>query len=163
MAAACAVAGAGSAPLLSGAAAAAALARAGVRLCAFDFDLTLTRIHTVGARIPAEAVPLREPLSADFFDLPFVAELLAALPAAGIAPHIVSFGRYAVIQAYMDRALGRGALGRASISTPSVVGVPDGCYVAVGADKVGSKVPQLQALAAATGVPAAATLFLDGA
>lgn len=140
------------------------LAARGVRACAFDFDRTLLRIHSVGQRIEAAAVPQRD-LAADFCDLAFVRELFPALAAAGIAAHILSFGKYPVIQAYMDGALGSGVFTRATISTPSVVGVPDGCSVTVGPpmQQVSSKVPQLRVLVAALGVPAGAVLFLDGA
>jgi len=53
---------------------------------------------------------------------------------------IVSFGVYEVIRAYCDRALGEGKMTRREISTPSVVGVKDGCSVD------GGKNPQMQRL-----------------
>ena len=48
---------------------------------------------------------------------------------------ITSFGKYEVIQAYVDRVLGEGAMTRADISTPSRVGVKDGCAVEGGKNR----------------------------
>jgi len=49
--------------------------------------------------------------------------------ARDVVVKIASFGVYEVIQTYMDIVLGQGAFGRDDISTPSVVGVKDGCSV----------------------------------
>jgi len=144
--------------------AAAALHAAGVRCVAFDFDLTLLRIHSFGQKIEVGDVSVRD-LRADFFDLEFVQELIPALRAAGIAVHVCSFGKYPVIQAYMDRACGAGSFSRATISTPALVGVPDGSSVVVGmlgGRPVSSKVPQLGQILEGLGLQEPQVLFLDG-
>ena len=53
----------------------------------------------------------------------------------GMDVKITSFGKYEVIQAYVDRVLGEGAMTRADISTPSRVGVKDGCAVEGGKNR----------------------------
>ncbi len=70
---------------------------------------------------------------------------------------VASFGRFEVIHAYLERIC-PGVFSRANISTPSCVGVPDGCSVPQG------KTPQLDALLAAL-LPGGrdAVLFLDDA
>ena len=157
------------APLLRGVntpeGAASALHAAGVRCCAFDFDLTLLRIHSFGQKVEVGDVSARD-LRADFFDLEFVQALIPALRAAGIAVHVCSFGKYPVIQAYMDRACGAGAFTRDTISTPTLVGVPDGSSVVVGmlgGRPVSSKVPQLYQILDGQGLQEPQVLFLDGA
>jgi hypothetical protein len=122
---------------------------------AFDFDLCVLRIHSYGERIKPADVPSRS-LQADFFDLPFFASLVPALRSAGLAVHIVSFGLYPVIQAYMDAACGQGSFTRDCINTPGLVGVPDGTAVP------GGKVPQLELLAEQLGVERESILFVDG-
>jgi hypothetical protein len=49
--------------------------------------------------------------------------------ASGVDFKIASFGKYEVIQAYCDRAFGKGTLTRADVSTPTEVGGKDGCSV----------------------------------
>jgi hypothetical protein len=53
----------------------------------------------------------------------------ARAKARNVDVKIASFGIYEVIQTYMDIVIGQGAFGREDISTPSVVGVKDGCSV----------------------------------
>ena len=138
----------------------AALHRAGVRLCVFDFDLCVLSIHSFGLRLEPLAVAARAPLERDFVDLPLFRGLVRELGARGVAVAVASFGRYDVIQAYLDRALEGGAaqlFTRGTISTPSSVGGVDGCSVP------GGKNRQLFALAKQFGVEAGAVLFFDGA
>lgn len=106
-------------------------------------------------------------MEADFTDLAFFTALVHLLRERGVAVAIASFGRYEVIQAYMDRAFGivvgdaaseaTRIFTRTSISTPSTVGVHDGFVVP------GGKIPQLQALAAVYGLAPVNVFFFDGA
>lgn len=63
----------------------------------------------------------------------------AAVLARGDAVAVASFGRYEVILAFLQRIC-PGVFTRENISTPSCVGVPDGCSVPAG------KTPQLDGL-----------------
>ena len=145
-------------PGLGAAGLAARLSALGVRAVCFDFDLCVLSIHSFGLKLTPAAVAAREPLEADFYDLPFFRELVPALRAAGLAAWIVSFGRFEVIQAYTDRALGAGSFSRATISTPSCVpGGKDGTSVA------GGKAPQLLLCAEQLGLAPGSVFFVDGA
>lgn len=99
----------------------------------------MLRIHAYGLRLTPEEVPARS-LHDDVADLECFRAVVAALRARGDAVAIASFGRFDVIAAYMERIC-PGAFSRASISTPSCVGVADGFSVP------GGKTPQLEALA----------------
>lgn len=79
--------------------------RARCRLVVWDFDKTVLRIHSHGKRIRAEAVADRD-LNLDYADLEFFTRLVPAIVAANIKIAIASFGKYDVIQAYLDRAFG---------------------------------------------------------
>jgi hypothetical protein len=81
----------------------AAIAASGIKLVVWDFDLTLLTLHSFGERIQPWAVAARC-LEDDFWDLRFFCELVPALTAAGLRVAVASFGRYDVIQAYMDAA-----------------------------------------------------------
>lgn len=113
----------------------------GKALYVWDFDETILRIHAYGLRIAAEDVAARalDGADGDAADLPFFRATVAAVLARGDAVAVASFGVYEVIQAYLDR-LCPGVFSRASVSTPSCVGVPDGCSVPAG------KNPQLDQL-----------------
>ncbi len=132
----------------------------------FDFDQTILAIHAFGQHIEPEAVASRS-MEADFTDLAFFTALVHLLREKGVSVAIASFGRYEVIQAYMDRAFGIVAgdaaseatriFTRASISTPTSVGGHDGFVLP------GGKNPQLQALAAVYGLAPVNIFFFDGA
>jgi hypothetical protein len=81
----------------------------------WDFDQTILAIHSFGQRIAVEAVAGRH-LESDFTDLHFFTALVRRLVGAGVAVAVASFGKYAVIQAYLDRAFEEEA------ATPGVVG-----------------------------------------
>lgn len=110
------------------------------KLIVWDFDLTLLSIHSWGAGIRAEDVASRT-LSDDVADIDFFRHFVDRAQEQGIAVAIASFGQYEVIQAYMDRIIGRGVFNRENISTPSHFGTNDGCIMR------GGKVPMLRALA----------------
>ena len=99
------------------------------------------RIHAYGLRIAAEDVAARvlEGKDGDAADLPFFQAAVAAVLARGDAVAVASFGCYDVICAYLERMC-PGVFNRDNISTPSCVGVPDGCSVP------GGKNPQLELL-----------------
>lgn len=80
-----------------------AIAASGVRVFAFDFDMTLLRIHAYSSRIKAADVPTRWR-----DDVPYPEELSAILRTInnlGHEWHVVTFGQPPVVSAYMD-ALG---------------------------------------------------------
>jgi hypothetical protein len=79
----------------------------------FDFDLCLLSVHSFGLRLEPRDV-LARPLARDFCDVTFFCELVEALAARGIRVAIASFGRYDVIQAYMDRVFCGNAAGDAA-------------------------------------------------
>lgn len=81
------------------------VARCGIRLVCWDFDLTVLSIHAYAERIEASAVPARN-MDTDFRDRAFFTCLCRNLVARGVAVGCASFGRYDVIQAYMDCAFG---------------------------------------------------------
>ena len=87
------------------------------KLIVWDFDLTLLSIHSWGAGIRAEDVASRT-LSDDVADIDFFRHFVDRAQEQGIAVAIASFGQYEVIQAYMDRIIGRGVFNRENISTP---------------------------------------------
>ena len=99
------------------------------------------RIHAYGLRIAAEDVAARvlDGKDGDAADLQFFQAFVAAVLARGDAVAVASFGCYDVIQAYLERMC-PGVFSRENISTPSCVGVPDGCAVP------GGKNPQLDLL-----------------
>jgi len=99
--------------------------------------LTLLSIHSWGAGIRAEDVASRT-LSDDVADIDFFRHFVDRAQEQGIAVAIASFGQYEVIQAYMDRIIGRGVFNRENISTPSHFGTNDGCIMR------GGKVPMLR-------------------
>ena len=124
----------------------------------------MLRIHAYGLQVAPEEVAARS-LEADCADLPFFREFVAAVRARGDGVAVASFGRFEVIHAYMERIC-PGLFARSNISTPSCVGVADGCAVP------GGKTPQLDrllsTLLAAEGSDASAleehrarVLFLD--
>ena len=85
------------------------------------------------------------------------------LISCGIYVAIASFGRYEVIQTYMQRAFSSpgggqadGIFNRSSISTPSCVGGVDGMEILAG------KNPQLELLCKHFHVDKADVLFFDG-
>lgn len=149
----------------------------GIKLVVWDFDKTIMAIHSIGQRITPGAVlgGLRD-LNADFTDLPFFTRIVRRLVDRGVGVAIASFGRYDVIQAYMDLAFGVVAPGggasapldaddppppryftRDNVSTPSVVGGMDGYVPRAG------KTAQLIELAKAAGIEPHQMLFFDGA
>ena len=107
------------------------------KLIVWDFDLTLLSIHSWGAGIRAEYVASRT-LSDDVADIDFFRHFVDRAQEQGIAVAIASFGQYEVIQAYMDRIIGRGVFNRENISTQSLFGTNDGCIMR------GGKVPMLR-------------------
>lgn len=76
----------------------------------------------------------------DVADLDFFQEFVCRAISRGIKIAIASFGRYDVIQAYLDRAVGPGIFTRENIATPSQYGLSDGHAIH------GGKVPMLEAL-----------------
>jgi hypothetical protein len=146
-----------------------ALCSTGIRAVVFDFDLCVLGIHSYAEKFEVPHVRAREPLADDFVDLPFFRSVVCALAARGVRVAIASFGKYEVIQAYMDRAFpaaavptsaaagGSGVLfTRDTISTPSRVGGLDGTEVA------GGKNPQLKQLAEFFKATPTELLFFDG-
>ncbi|OUS47602.1 hypothetical protein BE221DRAFT_166817 [Ostreococcus tauri] len=133
-----------------------------VELVILDFDLTLLNIHACAERVSAREVETGK-RDGDFVDVECFRAFVGACESRGdggrdgrrtrdetdgtdarragsakkrgIDVRIASFGVYEVIQAYVDRALGKGAMTRREISTPSVVGVRDGCSVSGGKNK----------------------------
>jgi hypothetical protein len=152
----------------------------GVRLCVFDFDNCVLRVHSYGLKLTPADVARRD-LERDFADLSFFRALVLALRRRGVAVAIASFGSYEVIQAFLDRAFAdadaaaslaaqparattadpltpapaQQVFTRDNISTPSSVGGTDGFTVP------GGKNRQLEQLAARFGANADATLFFD--
>lgn len=138
-----------------------------------DFDLCILRIHSCGCKLTPEQVMYRHPLETDFNDLLFFTGMVRALLAADVAVAIASFGKYDVIQTYMDRAFGIDAplmpdgnpppmvpgrlFTRDNISTPSVVGAKDGYTHPL------RKNPQLAKLMAERGLTETQLMFFDGA
>ncbi len=74
----------------------------------------------------------------DVADLDFFQEFVCSAISRGIKIAIASFGRYDVIQAYLDRAVGPGIFTRENIATPSQYGLSDGHAIH------GGKVPMLE-------------------
>ncbi|CEF98567.1 HAD-like domain [Ostreococcus tauri] len=105
-----------------------------VELVILDFDLTLLNIHACAERVSAREVETGG-RDGDFVDVECFRAFVGSAKTRGIDVRIASFGVYEVIQAYVDRALGKGAMTRREISTPSVVGVRDGCSVSGGKNK----------------------------
>lgn len=83
----------------------------GVKLVVWDFDKTILRIHAFGDRIAPADVSKRD-LDADFCDRAFFVQLSRFLVARGVAVAVASFGKYDVIQEYLDRAFACGAYAR---------------------------------------------------
>lgn len=110
------------------------------RLFVWDFDQTVLRVHAFGLRLtPADAAT--RSLEADVADLQYFRAVVAAAFEGGHVVAIASFGLFAVIEVYMNRIC-PGLFTRRNISTPSCVGLPDGCSCPDG------KTPQLALLAA---------------
>jgi hypothetical protein len=161
------------APCAIDAAAVDAVVAGGIKAVVFDFDLCVLSIHSYGERLEPHQVLARAPLTDDFVDLEFFRALVRALDARGVRVAIASFGRYDVIQAFLDRAFpaardswfgtvraGAGAANlftRDTISTPTCVGGKDGTEVD------GGKNPQLLKLAEFFKVLPSEMLFFDGA
>ena len=147
-----------------------AVVAAGIRAVVFDFDLCVLSIHSYGERLEPHHVLARAPLADDFVDLDFFRALVTALAARGVRVAIASFGRYDVIQTYLDRVFVRACesgsesapgsssnfFTRDTISTPTCVGGKDGAEVD------GGKNPQLQKLAEFFKVLPSEMLFFDG-
>ncbi|RYG49653.1 hypothetical protein EON67_06535 [archaeon] len=138
------------------------LSQRGVRGVVWDFDLTVLSVHSFGLRLRPQDVPMRN-LFSDFRDLPFFIALVHELLHHNIGVAIASFGRYEVIQTYMDLAFGITAgneahriFTRDNIITPASVGGIDGCSLR------GGKNSQLELLSAATGWTPEQILFFDG-
>lgn len=105
------------------------------RLWVLDFDNTVLRLHAFALRITVEQVAERS-VEEDAADLPFLRAFVAAAQERGDLLAIASFGLRDVISAYCSRL----CPGAFQLSTPSAVGVQDGCAV------VGGKLPQLEQL-----------------
>ena len=135
----------------------------GVKLVVWDFDLTVLNIHSFGLRITEAAVAGRD-LDADFVDKVYFVTLVRLLVGAGVHVAIASFGKYEIIQGFLDRAFGVGVGGvgggrifsRDNILTPSSVGGTDGFSLRLG------KNAMLQQLAKTHNVLPAQVLFFDG-
>ena len=114
----------------------AAPASGDARLACVDFDLTVLARHSFAERVTVERVERLDAadVEREFVDVQSFRRLLSYATARGMDVKIASFGEYEVIQAYVDRALGRGAMTRADISTPSRVGAKDGCAVEGGVE-----------------------------
>ena len=106
-------------------------ARVDASMVCVDFDLTVLARHSFAERVTVERVERLDAadVEREFVDVQSFRRLLSYATARGMDVKIASFGEYEVIQAYVDRALGRGAMTRADISTPSRVGAKDGCAV----------------------------------
>lgn len=142
------------------------LKAASVKCVVWDFDLTILSIHSYAERIAPAAVATRD-MTSDFCDLSFFTTLVRQLAEHHIAVAVASFGKYEVIQAYMDRAFGIEAdtafsdgdgrlFHRSNIITPGSVGGVDGCSL-----KEGKNVP-LQVLTIGLSLTPAQVLFFDG-
>lgn len=115
----------------------AAPASGDARLACVDFDLTVLARHSFAERVTVErveALELRD-VEREFVDVECFRAFLEYANRRGMDVKITSFGKYEVIQAYVDRVLGEGAMTRADISTPSRVGVKDGCAVEGGKNR----------------------------
>ncbi|ACO68405.1 hypothetical protein MICPUN_55064 [Micromonas commoda] len=110
------------------------------KLIVWDFDLTVLSIHSWAAGIRQKDVADRT-LYDDVADLAFFRHFVQRALEQGFAVAIASFGQYEVIQAYMDRIVGRGVFNRENIATPSKFGSKDGRALR------GGKVPMLKSLA----------------
>ena len=95
------------------------------KLIVWDFDLTVLSIHSWAAGIRQKDVADRT-LYDDVADLAFFRHFVQRALEQGFAVAIASFGQYEVIQAYMDRIVGRGVFNRENIATPSKFGSKDG-------------------------------------
>jgi hypothetical protein len=131
-----------------------------IKAVVWDFDKTVLAIHSYAQRIAAEDVPARS-LDDDFVDMAFFKDVVDALRARAVIVYIASFGKYEVIQAYLDRVFpDEPAFTRETISTPATLGVPglqDGWSVP------GGKVPQLLQMTEKYTLKPDAILFFDGA
>lgn len=107
------------------------------KLIVWDFDLTVLSIHSWVAGIRPKDVANRT-LYEDVADLAFFRHFVQRALEQGFAVAVASFGQYEVIQAYMDRIMGRGVFNRENIATPSKFGSRDGCTLR------GGKVPMLK-------------------
>ena len=87
------------------------------RLVVWDFDQTVLRIHSYAAKIRADMVQHRS-VAVDFADLEFFVGLVKFLVHHGINVAIASFGKYDVIQMYLDCAFGRKASQNMSFRSP---------------------------------------------
>lgn len=110
-----------------------------VKLVVWDFDLTLLAIHSYHRRITPEQVSTgARNIEDDFADVATFRSLACHLvEKEGVAVAIASFGKYETVQAYMDAVFGSGQqhFTRDNISTPSLIGLPDGCSVAGGKNR----------------------------
>jgi hypothetical protein len=130
-------------------------------LVAFDFDLTVLRIHSWGSKIEASGVEKRR-WQDDFEDLELFRAVCRGLVKRGVRVAIASFGSREVITKYLDLAFGadrKDIFPDNCISTPSSVGMTDGCSVE------GGKNPQLAKLRRDLGIQdrdPASVLFFEG-
>jgi len=140
------------------------VASCGLKVVVWDFDLTILSIHSFGERIAPAAVAVRS-MEADFRDLAFFRRVVSELRSRSIDVAVASFGRYDVIQAYMDRifedasvdsSIGSRVFDRANILTPSTVGLPDGCSMP------GGKNTLLQHICEKHGAMPRDVIFFDG-
>jgi len=141
------------------------VASCGLKVVVWDFDLTILSIHSFGERIAPAAVAVRS-MEADFRDLEFFRRVVSELRSRSIEVAVASFGRYDVIQAYMDRifgdasvesSIGTRVFDRTNILTPSTVGLPDGCSMP------GGKNTLLHHICEKHGAMPRDVLFFDGA
>lgn len=130
----------------------------GIRAVVWDFDRTILKVHSFALRLTAADVATRD-MAADFTDLPFFQALVSALQEAGVLCLIASFGKYEVIQAYMDRILPEHTMTRDTICTPSQLNMP---RIKDGYSVPGGKIPQLQLLCKQHGLDPDSIMFFDG-
>lgn len=96
-----------------------------IRLVVWDFDYTVLSIHSYAEGIEPDEVDERR-MEDDFTDLAFFQELVRELVGQGVQVAVASFGRYEVIQRFLNRAFPEGLFTRENISTPGSVGSRDG-------------------------------------
>lgn len=107
------------------------------RLVVWDFDLTILSLHSWTENIKPEDVASRD-IREDVADLEFFQKFVCRALERDVKVAVASFGRYEVIQEYLDRAVGPGKFSRDNITTPSQYGLSDGCAMQ------GGKVPMLE-------------------
>jgi hypothetical protein len=132
-----------------------------IRLVVWDFDCTVLKIHASHLRLKPIDIPSRS-IEDDFAQPDFFKSLVISLDQAQIPVAIASFGKYAVIKAYLDmifsdseNGVSKEFFGERNIITPNKVGGRDGATLVQG------KAVQLQLLCELYHVKPSQVLFFD--